>query len=84
MNKIKDFFKQHIFLISTIILFIFIELFGITYTGCFPFLTKPFYPLLILSFIILLGTLFKSEKKRLIYFSILLIIQVIINTGFIY
>ena len=84
MNKIKDFLKQNIFLISTIILFMFIELFGITYTGCFPFLTKPFYPLLILSFIILLGTLFKSEKKRLIYYSILLIIQVILNTGFIY
>lgn len=80
MKFIKD---NHI-IISTVILAIFIELFGITYTGCFPFLTQPFYPLLILTLFIAIISLIKNKKVRVLLSTILLIIQMAVNTGFIF
>lgn len=84
MQKIINYLKNNLILISTIIITIFLELFAITYTSCFPFLTNPFYPILILSLVLLIGSLVKRKRIRVIIYSIFLIIQMIINTGFIF
>lgn len=84
MEKIKNFIIKKNIDISWIILSIFIELFAVTYTGCIPLLTRPLYPVLILTLFILIASFIKKDIIKIIYYNILSIIQLILNIIFIF
>ncbi len=78
------FIKENITIIKFIIISIFMELFAITYTTCGFYLSKPFYPLFILTLFTVILSLIKSKILREIISSVFLIIQMILDTAFIF
>lgn len=84
MNRVIDFFKRNIDLIILTLISIFIELFAITYTTCGFYLSRPLYPLLVLIFFIGILCLIKNKVIRLVVSSLLLIIQMAMDTAFIF
>lgn len=84
MKKIKEYLNKNIIITIFIILAIFFELFAITYTNCFPFLTRPIYPLLILTFVVIIILLTYKNLIQLIFSTIILITQLVLNTIFIF
>jgi len=84
MKKIIETLKKNIDLIAFGIISIFIELFGITYTTCGFYLSKPLYPLLVLIFFIGILILIKNKIIRLIASTVLLIGQTALDAGFIF
>ena len=84
MKKIKNIIKNNIDLIIFILISIFIELFGITYTTCGFYLTSPLYPLLVLTFFIGILCLIKNKIIKLGVSSLLLIGQMALDAGFIF
>ena len=83
-SKIINFVKNNIDLISFVFISIFIELFGITYTTCDFYLSKPFYPLLVLVFFVCILCLFKNKILRFVFSNVFLIGQLVLDTAFIF
>lgn len=84
MKKIKETIKNNIDIIIFIIISIFIELYGITYTTCGFYLSSPLYPTLLLISIIGIIVLIKNKLIRLGISTLLLIAQMALDTGFIF
>ncbi|MEG1010054.1 MAG: LTA synthase family protein, partial [Clostridia bacterium] len=84
IKNLKKKFTKYNYIIIPIIIAIFIELLAITYTECFPFLTNPFYTLLILVFFVALVLIIPNKKIQVIVSGLLLSAQVALNTLFIF
>lgn len=84
MNKIFMFLKRNIDLVLFVVLSVFIELFAIHYTGCNFYLSKPVYPFMILVMFVALFYLIKNKVVRFICSVSTLVLQIIMDTGFIF
>ena len=84
MKKLICYIKKNIDLVLFVFLSIFIELFAITYTGCKFYLSKPLYPFMILLFFVSILYLIKNRIIRLISNIVILLTQIVLNTGFIF
>jgi len=83
-ERIKKFFKFNMLVFIYSICAILMELISICFTDCKPYLTKPVYPLVLFSLILLILFLFKSVKTKVTICSILLFAQVVLNVGLVY
>lgn len=84
LSKFLGFLKNNLITFVFLIFSIAFECISITFIGCSPFLSKPLYPLV---FFCLLGTLimlFKSSRKKVVFGSIILFLQIVSNIGFLY
>ena len=79
----KTFLKDNVVVWIWLALAIFIELFSICFTNCSPYLTAPFYYILILSLCVLALTLMKSKRLKVVFTSIFLVVQIALCIGFV-
>jgi phosphoglycerol transferase MdoB-like AlkP superfamily enzyme len=84
VKKIKELFFKNVDLIIYAIVSVFIELFAITYTTCGFYLSRPFYPLLVLVFFTGLLSLIKNKIWRLVSIVFLLGVQLVLDVSFIF
>lgn len=84
MEKFKKFISNNIDLIIFFCISVFIELFAITYTTCDFYLGRPIYPLMVLIFFICILYLIKNKIWRQVTSTLFLIIQMVIDTAFIF
>jgi len=83
MNIIDKIFKNRI-TCCYVFFAIFIELLGITFTDCFPYITEPWYALILLALATTILLVIKNNLLRLILSSLFLGSQIIMIIGFTY
>ncbi len=83
-NKVKDFFKYNAIVFVYLFFMLFCELISICFIGCVPFLTSPLYSITL--FLLILSLLFvvRNTTTKAVLTSILFLIQIVMNVGFIY
>lgn len=88
MERIKkssfDFLKNNIISFVWGVFFIAFELISITFVDCEPFFTNPAYFLILLGFLLSVLFLFRDLRSKAIFACLLLLLQIIINVGFIF
>ncbi len=84
MKKFKEIIINNLELLIFVIISVFIELFGITYTTCDFYLSSPLYPFLVLLFFMGVLCLIKNKIFRLVLSVLLLIGQMALDAGFIF
>lgn len=80
----KTFLKDNIVVWVWMCISIFIELFSITFANCAPYLTSPFYALLLLIMCAVILTLIKNQIAKSIVATVFIIAQIAMCVGFIY
>jgi len=83
-EKFKEFSKYNIIVYAYIFLAIFFELISICFIGCKFYLTKPLYSISVLLVMLSILFLVNSTKIKAIISSVLLMIQIVMNVGFIF
>lgn len=83
-EKLKEFCKFNLPVLIYLFFMLFCELVSICFIGCIPFLTSPLYSITL--FLLLLSIMFiiRKTKTKMILTSILFLIQIVMNVGFIY
>ena len=83
-EKVKEFLKNNIIVFIWAFLFVAFELIGITFAECKPILTSPLYFIIIMGFFLSILLLLRTKIAKAILSGALLIVQGILNVGFVY
>ncbi len=83
-ENMKEFLKNNIIVFIYAFCAILMEVVSITFIGCKPHLEQPFFPILLLATMIALLMLFKKPVVKITMAVILLLIQAVMNVGFVY
>lgn len=80
----KEFLKNNIIVFIYAFCAILMEIISITFIGCKPYLEQPFFPILLLITMMSVLTIFKKPVVKIVIATLLLIIQAVMNVGFVY
>ena len=80
----KEFLKNNIIVFAYFVCAILMELVGITFVDCKPYLTQPLFPIIIFMITLCVLILVKKPIVKLIIAAVFLLFQAGMNIGFVY